>query len=253
MWGAASDAGRVRAHNEDSLLASPPIFVVADGMGGHSAGEVASQLAVEVFRELGGRDQLSPDDLAHAVHSANAVVRAEGRADHSRAGMGTTVAGLAIVMLGGDVHWCAFNVGDSRVYRYAHDRLTQISVDHSEVQELLMAGRIAREDVAAHPRRNVVTRSLGLERAPEPDIWVFPPAVGERLLVCSDGLTRELQDDEIAQVLRLEQDPVSAAHVLVERAVDAGGRDNVSAIVVEILPDGASDLDASTAPRAGAR
>jgi PPM family protein phosphatase len=153
--------------------------------------------------------------------------------DERQAGMGTTLTGLAIIDRSGDPRWLVFNVGDSRVYRFADDELTQLTVDHSEVEELVAAGRLSAAQAKEYPRRNVVTRSLGLVPAPAADVWVLAPAAPERFLVCSDGLTLELSDDSIAAVLRAESDPQRAADRLVAVTLDAGGRDNVTVLVID--------------------
>jgi serine/threonine protein phosphatase PrpC len=151
-----------------------------------------------------------------------------------RFGMGTTVSGLASAVGDDDPVWVVFNIGDSRVYRYADAVLTQITVDHSEVQELLDAGRLTPEQAQVYPRRNVVTRSLGSFPPPEIDVWELPMTAGERFLVCTDGLTNELDDEQIAQVLAESGSPADAAADLVRAANAAGGRDNTSVIVVDL-------------------
>ncbi len=165
--------------------------------------------------------------------------------------MGTTLCGLVSVRAGGTEHWMAFNVGDSRVYHLSEGRLTQLTIDHSEVEELVMAGQLTRDEARTYRRRNVVTRSLGTDPAPEPDSWVFPPTDGERFLVCSDGLTTEMTDGQIAACLLSNADPQQAARELVELALEAGGRDNITVIVVDgIRGDGPSDVDGDTTPGA---
>jgi protein phosphatase len=158
-----------------------------------------------------------------------------------------------VVRAGGSSHWAVFNVGDSRVYHYVHGELHQVSVDHSEVQELISAGYITPQQAKTHPERNVVTRSLGTDPAPVPDIWVFPPIAGERFLICSDGLSRELEDTEIETILHREPVAQEAATALVTRAVEAGGRDNITVVVIDFagsLTDGlAHEIDEDTAPR----
>jgi protein phosphatase len=169
--------------------------------------------------------------------------------------MGTTVAGLCMVRLSGGDHWLVFNVGDSRVYRFVDDRIVQVTVDHSEVAEMVAAGEIPASAAGAHPRRNVITRALGSDPAPQPDVWVFPAASRERFVVCSDGLSVEIGDGEIADVLRTEINPQSAADELVRSAVRAGGRDNVTVVVVDHesgrLPSGFPDAEGleDTVPR----
>jgi protein phosphatase len=257
-FGAASDPGRLRERNEDRLLAVPQVFVVADGLGGHAGGEVASSLAVDGLRELAGRDGLNPEDVRAGLRGVNAAILAaatEPGATGSGAapGMATTVAGLGVVRVAGADHWVVFNVGDSRVYRLADGRLSQVSIDHSEVEERVAAGGLTREEARWHPLRHVVTRSLGTEPGPVADMWVFPPVPGERFLVCSDGLPLELADEEIHEVLARVERPQDAAEELVARALAAGGRDNVTVIVVDLLATAAaaSDADVTTVPRAG--
>lgn len=248
-WGAASDRGLVRAVNEDSLMAEPPVFLVADGMGGHAAGDLASRLAVAAFAALGGAERLNVEDALAAVARANQAILDAAREDRSRAGMGTTLAGLAVVAAAGSEHWMAFNIGDSRVYRLSADGLRQLTADHSEVAELVATGRISREEARTYPRRHVVTRSLGTEPPPEADCWVFPPEAAERFIVCSDGLTGELSDSEIGAAAREIGDPQELAQALVDRAVAAGGHDNVTVIVVDGRSAGsAPDEDTTPGP-----
>lgn len=243
----ATHAGAVREVNEDSVLVAPGVYVVADGMGGHTAGEVASAIAVRRLEGLAGRDHITPDDVRAELAAANADVLADAAANPQRAGMGTTVAGLATVDAAGSVHWALFNIGDSRVYRLVGGALTQLTVDHSEVGELLGSGVITEREAQSHPMRHVVTRAVGTDPGPEVDLWVFPPSAGERFLICSDGLPLELTDDEIGAVLHAIDDPQVAADALVSKAVAAGGRDNVSVVIVDSAPGVASPDD--TAPR----
>jgi serine/threonine protein phosphatase PrpC len=233
-YGTATDTGLHRVSNEDSLFASRRCFVVADGMGGHAAGEVASALALRPFQTLDEQELISTEDLVTAAASANADILAEALSRSDRFGMGTTVSGLASAVGDDDPVWVVFNIGDSRVYRYADAVLTQITVDHSEVQELLDAGRLTPEQAQVYPRRNVVTRSLGSFPPPEIDVWELPMTAGERFLVCTDGLTNELDDEQIAQVLAESGSPADAAADLVRAANAAGGRDNTSVIVVDL-------------------
>jgi protein phosphatase len=233
-FGAASDVGAVRDHNEDAVLAVPPLFVVADGMGGHAAGDVASALAIEAVREVSRRSEPTAADIRSAVAAANAALLTHEDAHPETEGMGTTITGICLGSGDGQPRWIVFNVGDSRVYRFAAGELTQVTTDHSEVQELIAAGRIPREMAAFYPRRNVVTRSLGSDPAPEPDVWELPASPGERFVVCSDGLSNELADADIAAVLDRTSSAQEAADALVRAAVEAGGHDNVSVIVVAL-------------------
>ena len=251
--GAATDVGRVRTHNEDSLLARGPVFVVADGMGGHAAGEVASRIVVETMAELADRPGLRAEDVVAALALANQRILESVARHPEQTGMGTTATGLVVVTAGGSDHWAVFNVGDSRVYRYVAGELSLVTVDHSEVREMVDAGLITEEEATRHPLRNVVTRSLGTEAAPTPDVWVFPPNPAERFVICSDGLSNELGARQISGIVGSVDDPQQAADELVAAAVRAGGRDNVSVIVVALdAGGGGDDLDADTAPRSAA-
>lgn len=251
--GAATDSGRVRDHNEDSVFAGTGLYAVADGIGGHAAGEVASAMAVSRLERLGGLPDLNPESVRAHLALANREILDSAALHPEQAGMGTTVAGITMARFAGTDHWVVFNVGDCRVYRFADGGLDQLTVDHTEVAELIAAGTIAPEQAHKHPRRNVVTRALGTDPAPEVDLWILPPTPGERFLICSDGLPLELTDAQIAQVLREQADAYDAARTLVRLAVDAGGRDNVSAVVVDALPDEESGSLDDTAPRVHAK
>lgn len=251
LWGSATDRGRVRSLNEDSLLAYPPVFLVADGMGGHDAGNVASRVVVDEFTTLVGRDTVAPEDVHRSfARSAERMREVLGE----RTG-GTTVAGAALTTIDDGEYWLVFNIGDSRVYRLADGVLEQVSVDHSVVQELLDTGQIDAEFARTHPERHVITRAVGTESAPEPDYWLIPIATADRLMMCSDGLTTELTDERIAEGLRSFDDPQLAADWLVGAAVEAGGRDNVTVVVVDVvsLSGGLSIGDATVTRGSAAR
>lgn len=230
LWGTATDRGRLRALNEDSLLAYPPIFLVADGMGGHEAGDVASKLVIDEFSALVGRESVTADEI-HEYFGRTAQRIRETLVGKTG---GTTVAGAAITEHDGGKYWLVFNIGDSRVYRFADGELEQISVDHSVVQELVDRGDIDSECARVHPERHVVTRAVGTGVSPEPDYWMLPAGQHDRLLICSDGLTTELTDAQVQDALATLADPQQAADWLVEAAVKAGGRDNVTIIVVDV-------------------
>ncbi|MFD1946297.1 PP2C family protein-serine/threonine phosphatase [Nocardioides aestuarii] len=239
--GARTDVGLVREVNEDAFLAAPPVFVVADGMGGHDGGDVASRIVVEEFQRLAdaGYDPAHGGDQAAAtlaecqrrISDYGAERVASGRA---RAHAGTTVVAALLVDDGGP-QWLLVNLGDSRVYRFSAQRLEQVSVDHSVVQELVDAGTITSEDAAHHPERHVITRALGGPEPAQPDYFLLPLASAERLLLCSDGISGMIRDDEIAAVLATADDPRDAADELVERALAAGGRDNATAVVIDVV------------------
>lgn len=257
--GAATDTGLKRAHNEDSHLAEAPLFLVADGMGGHQAGDRASATVVREFRTLHGRTALTIDDLGFALAHARAAV--ESIADDG-ARAGTTLSGVAISEVDGAGYWLTMNIGDSRTYRYAHGVLEQISVDHSVVQELIDAGELTAGDAQRDRRRNIITRAIGAGSTGEADFWMIPAATGDRILICSDGLSSEVDDRELSEVLAVFEDPQVAADRLVARALEHGGRDNVTAVVVDAIHvsaragaaggAGFDDIDSDTRPRADA-
>lgn len=253
-WGASTHRGRRRLLNEDSHLASGSVFVVADGMGGHEAGEIASALTVDALRPLSWLPAVTVEELRERLEVAHADVTAVATARGGRSA-GTTLAGALLAEQGGVPYWLVVNIGDSRTYRYDAGGLEQVSTDHSEVAELVATGAITAEEAAHHPRRNVVTRALGASVRLEPDFWYVPVVPGDRLLVCSDGLTGELPAAHVAHVLATVAEPDAVARVLVQAAVDAGGRDNVTVVVVDVLAvgaaqagDGEDDVD-DTVPR----
>ena len=227
-------------------MSGAALFAVADGMGGHAAGEVASSIVTGRLRPLEQRDRLTPEDVRVALGRANREILTKMRRDSRYAGMGTTVAGICLTHVEGEPQWMVFNVGDSRVYRFADGTLRQVTVDHSEVGEMVAAGMISREAARHHPRRNVVTRALGMDPAPDLDVWMLPPTAGERYVVCSDGLSAEVADADIAGVLRDEPVAGDAAEALVRAALLAGGRDNVSVIVVDHLTAPAAQSASAT-------
>ena len=229
--GAATHTGLVRSGNEDAALAAYPVFVVADGMGGHAAGEVASALVVGALADLPADPTL--EDVVDQVLEANRRVREGGR-EPGQGGMGTTVTGVVAL---GDGSWALINVGDSRVLLSRGGELRQLTTDHSEVQELVDLGILAPDEAAVHPMRHVITRSLGAFDEVEVDNERLHLVPGDRLLVCSDGLTDEVAPDEIYWVLDTAQSPQEAADALVTAAQTHGGHDNVTVIVLDILVD----------------
>lgn len=234
---AASHVGTVRANNEDSFLAASPFWIVADGMGGHARGDLASRTAVEVFDRARGEGAADARGVLAAVQEANRAVRRLREETIA----GTTLTGVALIDIdGAGPHWMTFNVGDSRTYIWDGRTLQQQSIDHSAVQELVAAGLITAADAAVHPQRNVITRALGAEEDVEPDVWLVPVRARQTFLLCSDGLTKELDDEEIARIIVFddqqasrEPDGPTLAERLVGAAVTAGGRDNVTVVVVE--------------------
>ena len=242
--GEATHVGRVRQLNEDSRLAAWPVFVVADGMGGHKAGDVASATAVRVLSGLVGVDDATPALVRDVVLEARRQVRALTSDDGLDAG--TTLTGAVVVVQEGEPYWLVLNVGDSRTYLLVDGEMEQVSVDHSEVQELVESGELDPATAARYARRHVVTRALGAGADFDVDYWLLPVGVADRLLVCSDGLTGELADDEIRGVLRNEPTVQGAADRLVGLALERGGHDNITVLVVDASYDG---RDAPTVPR----
>ncbi|MEV4991515.1 PP2C family protein-serine/threonine phosphatase [Pseudarthrobacter sp. LMD1-1-1.1] len=242
-WGAHSDRGRRRPLNEDSFLAEPPLFFVADGMGGHTGGDRASAAAIDAFGELRGRPIVALDDVERAF--ARAVQDVSGISTGADAA-GTTISGVAVTEQGGEAYWLVVNIGDSRTYRLAAGVLEQISVDHSEVQDLVDKGEISATEAERHPRRNVITKAVGAGSYDEPDYWLLPIAQGDRIMVCSDGLSKELDAARLTQVLSEERSPQTAATRLVHEALLHGGRDNVTVVVVDALRanDRVAEVDA---------
>lgn len=246
--GARTDVGCRRPLNEDSILVGRQIWAVADGMGGHAAGDVASCIVVDTLAELDLVEALKPADVTAGVARANERVLRFGAANPDSAGMGSTVTGLARVFVWGTEHWAIFNVGDSRVYRCFGGIMARATVDHSETEELILGGRLTEMAARRHSQRNVITRSVGSDPAPQVDLWVLPQTPGERFLVCSDGLTTELTDEAIAEVIVGEPDPERAAETLLRLALAEQARDNVSVIVVDVASSDET-VDETTQPR----
>ncbi len=255
--GAATDTGQVRANNQDAVLVAEPMFAVADGMGGHAAGEIASQVAIESLQD---DDVSSRQALAEAVRRANRAVWERAKGDAELRGMGTTMCVVALVSGAGSAvagdegdsdhdgeRIVVANVGDSRVYQFHDGDITQITDDHSLVEDLVREGRLSADEARTHPQRNILTRVLGNEPDVEVDTWEIVPQRGDRYLLCSDGLFNEVDDDRLAAVLRRLADPEYAARELVSLANQNGGRDNVSVVVVDVVDDDDRSATASAA------
>jgi protein phosphatase len=227
--GSRTDVGRVREHNEDSLLVQSPLFAIADGMGGHAAGEVASEIAIRTLEDA-RIDSFDPDALRTTVIKANGAVIKGARDGLGRTGMGTT---LTAAVLDHDQLLIA-QVGDSRAYLLHQGELRQVTRDHSLVEELVAAGQITEEEARVHPNRSVITRALGSDIDVQPDLYELQIHEGDRLLLCSDGLSSMLDAETIHDVLRADKDAQRAADALVAAANDEGGYDNITVIVVNI-------------------
>ena len=228
--GAATDIGRVREVNEDSYLVEAPLYAVADGMGGHKGGDVASSLALEtveaMFRDGDGT-------LADQVREANRAVHERSIADQKVRGMGTTLT--AVTIEGTDARFV--HVGDSRAYLLRAGDLRQVTSDHTLVARMVTAGEISREEAAVHPQRNVVTKVIGTDATVAVDETTVPLLDGDRLLLCSDGLTGMVAEDQVQAILEAEPDPQRAADRLVKAANRAGGIDNITVLVLDAHAD----------------
>lgn len=228
-FGSRTDVGCVREHNEDSLVVAPPLYVVCDGMGGHAAGEVASEIAVNVIAD---RAPATPDAaaLGQAVEEANLAIIQAAREGVGRAGMGCTCTAAMLE----NERLIVAQVGDSRAYLLHGGTLQQITRDHSLMADFIEAGQITPEEARVHPQRSVITRALGSDPRTQPDLFEINVNTGDRLLICSDGLTSMIEDYEIEDILNRTPDPQIAASKLVNAAIAAGGHDNVTVIVVNV-------------------
>ena len=228
-FGSRTDVGCVREHNEDSLVVAPSLYVVCDGMGGHAAGEVASEIAVNVIAD---RAPATPDAaaLGQAVEEANLAIIQAAREGVGRAGMGCTCTAAMLE----NERLIVAQVGDSRAYLLHGGTLQQITRDHSLMADFIEAGQITPEEARVHPQRSVITRALGSDPRTQPDLFEINVNTGDRLLICSDGLTSMIEDYEIEDILNRTPDPQIAASKLVNAAIAAGGHDNVTVIVVNV-------------------
>lgn len=240
----ASDKGRVRDLNEDSFCLhgfdrqEPLGFcILSDGMGGHNAGEVASQRTVQFAAEELLKDKSlteAPRLLNQAVKTANERVYQMAMANQSQYGMGAT---LVMACICSDEAYIA-NVGDSRAYAYRKGELIQITKDHSIVEEMVANGTITKEEARNHPQRNIITRAIGADKETEADIFEYDYYAGDVLLLCSDGLSSMLTDDEIKEVVSRNTDAKTMVSVLIEAANDRGGRDNITVICIRFIQEG---------------
>jgi len=231
-WGACTDRGLKRGNNQDSFLAQQPVFLVADGMGGHEGGAEASRVTIESYRPLVDAPEITSEALDKAFESA--VERVYEISVHDGAA-GTTLTGFFTTQRLHVWYWLVINIGDSRVYRCRDGRMEQISIDHSAVQALVDDGMLDENQAEGHPDKNIITRAIGAGSSGTPDYWLLTAQSGDRMLACSDGLNDELSDAEIERVLLEEDTAESAAQRLVHEALVRGGRDNVTAVVVDAI------------------
>lgn len=247
-----TDTGRQRRGNEDAYYARAPLFVVADGMGGAQAGEVASRIAVETF-EQGLPDSGAVEDrLVSRIHEANERIHALSQTERERAGMGTTLTAAYL----DDAHVAIAHVGDSRAYMFRDGELRRLTKDHTLVQALVDEEKLTEEEAEHHPQRSIITRALGPDASVKVDTWSYPARSGDVLLLCSDGLTSMVSEQRIAQVLAEAPDLSRAADQLISEANEAGGRDNITVVLSRLEEVGVEgSVDAPTmvgAPAVGA-
>ena len=234
--GAKTDVGLVREGNEDSYFIDEPLFVVADGMGGHVAGDVASSTAVDVIADRWRQGGMSDEDaLRAAVREANSAIWERSQTDTALRGMGTTCTLVRV----DDTKARLAHVGDSRAYLFRDGELSQLTDDHTMVGRMVREGRLTKQDAEHHPQRNIITRALGVDTDVDVDTFSLDLHEGDRILICSDGLTSMVDEATIANVLAEESDPQHAAERLVQIAIDNGGEDNVTVIILDVGANGA--------------
>jgi serine/threonine protein phosphatase PrpC len=232
-WAGATDRGRRRDTNQDAFLAEYPLFVVADGMGGHAGGEIASQSTISRLQALVTGGGVSAAGIEQAL--ALAVEDIASHPDTTDEGTGTTLTGIYLDLEADPPRWVSLNIGDSRVYLLRGDRLVQITTDHSVVQELISSGRLSPEEAEGHPYSNVITRAVGVSELFAPDYLGIEVQDGDRFVICSDGLTKELTDYGIQHFLREHTEPARAVEAMVDAALENGGRDNVTVVIVQVI------------------
>ncbi len=238
-----TDTGRQRRDNEDNAFVRAPLFVVADGMGGAQAGEVASALAVEEFQQALPDEGSAEERLTNRIRAANRRIYDLSRTQHEHAGMGTTLTAAYL----DDDHLAVAHVGDSRAYIFRDAELGRLTQDHSLVEELVRQGKLTEEQAAEHPQRSIITRALGIEADVEVDTWSYPVRAGDVILLCSDGLTSMIGEEQIVRILDHESSLARAADELIAAANDAGGRDNITVVLFRIEDVGGGEDPATEA------
>ncbi|WP_298874943.1 protein phosphatase 2C domain-containing protein [uncultured Microbacterium sp.] len=231
-WAASTDTGRRREVNQDAFLAEYPLFVVADGMGGHLGGEIASASTVDRLRTVVDSGSVSTKNIEKAL--SRAVKDIIAHPETTDEGTGTTLTGLYLETHTDEPHWVTLNIGDSRVYLLRDEEIVQVTTDHSVVQELIAAGRLSPEEAENHPYGNVITRAVGPSDSVKPDYLRLDVLDGDRFVVCSDGLTKELTDFGIRHFLAANPDPAAAVDAMMAAALENGGRDNVTIVVLDV-------------------
>ena len=231
-WFGATDTGRRREINQDSFLTAFPLFVVADGMGGHIGGEIASQSTVARLQTMVGKGRISAKTIERSL--VRAVADIMSHPETTDEGTGTTLTGVYLDTDAARESWVTLNVGDSRVYLLRDGQLDQLTTDHSVVQELISAGRLSPEEAENHPYGNVITRAVGPSERVTPDYVRVEICDGDRFVICSDGLTKELTDYGIQHFLGEHADPKGAVDAMMSAALENGGRDNVTIVVLNV-------------------
>ena len=242
-WAGVTDVGLRRDTNQDSFFAEYPLFIVADGMGGHAGGEIASQRTIARLEALLAEGQVNRPGIESALELVVGDIAAHPETTDE--GTGTTLSGVFLEADGDDLLWVALNIGDSRVYRLREDRLVQVTTDHSVVQELIAAGKISPDEAEGHPYSNVITRAVGASELTAPDYVTIDVRAGDRFVICSDGLTKELTDYGIQHFLNENADPGAAVDAMLAAALENGGRDNVTLVIVQVAGDSSSTEEPS--------
>ena len=237
-----TDTGRQRRDNEDNAFVRAPLFVVADGMGGAQAGEVASALAVEEFQHELPEEGSAEERLTNRIRDANRRIYERSRQEHEHAGMGTTLTAVYVE----ESDLAVAHVGDSRAYIFRDGTLTRLTQDHSLVEELVRQGKLTEAQAAEHPQRSIITRALGIELDVEVDTWTYPARAGDVVLLCSDGLTSMIDEDQIAEILGSEPSLERASERLISAANEAGGRDNITVVLFRLEDVGGQAGDQPT-------
>jgi protein phosphatase len=230
----ATDVGNSRASNQDAVYSSEQLCIVADGMGGHAGGEVAAQSAVTGLVTAFAETRSAKGLMAGAKRVNREIFVRSDKVEELR-GMGTTLVAIALVPNRNSERIALINVGDSRAYLFEGGELSQLTADHSLVEEMLRNGEITRSEADVHPYRHVLTRAIGIEDRVDVDAWTIVPVNGTRIMLCSDGLTNEVADQEIAEILTANSEPSDACYALIRRALDHGGSDNVTVVVTDIV------------------
>ncbi len=231
-WAATTDTGRRREVNQDAVLADYPLFVVADGMGGHLGGEIASASTVDRLRAMVAAGSVSTKNIEKAL--SRAVKDIISHPETTDEGTGTTLTGVYLETHTDEPHWVTLNIGDSRVYLLRDGEIVQVTTDHSVVQELIAAGRLSPEEAENHPYGNVITRAVGPSDSVKPDYLRLDVLDGDRFVICSDGLTKELTDFGIRHFLEANRDPAAAVEAMLAAALENGGRDNITIVVLDV-------------------